>query len=53
MASLFNTTLVDTADHHTILRESVGKLVGGFGRRYFQDVVRRKEKPVELWNALA
>jgi alkylation response protein AidB-like acyl-CoA dehydrogenase len=53
MASLFNTTLVDTADHHAMLRASVGKLVGGFGRRYFQDVVKRKEKPVELWNALA
>jgi len=53
MASLFNTTLVDTADHHAMLRESVGKLVGGFGRKYFQDVVKRGQKPVELWNALA
>jgi alkylation response protein AidB-like acyl-CoA dehydrogenase len=53
MASLFNSSLVDTADHHAMLRASVGKLVGGFGRRYYQDVVKRKEKPVALWNALA
>ena len=53
MASLFNSTLVDTAEHHSIMRESVGKLVGGFGRRYFQDVVKRKEKPAALWNAMA
>lgn len=53
MTSIFNSSLVDTSDHHGLLRDSVGKLVGSFGRRYFQDVVRRKAKPVELWNALA
>lgn len=53
MAGLFNSTLVDTADHHAMLRESVGKVVGAFGRRYFQDVVKRKEKPEALWRALA
>jgi alkylation response protein AidB-like acyl-CoA dehydrogenase len=53
MGNLFNSTLVDTADHHAMLRASVGKLVGGFGRRYYQDVVKRKEKPVALWNAMA
>lgn len=52
MATLFSSSLVDTADHHGLLRASVGKLVGGFGRRYFQDVVKRKEKPVALWNAM-
>lgn len=52
MASLFNTTLVDTADHHQMLRESVAKVVGAFGRKYFQDVVRKGEKPVALWKAL-
>ncbi|UWQ21796.1 acyl-CoA dehydrogenase family protein [Jannaschia sp. W003] len=52
MAQVFNSTLVDTAEHHAMLRDSVGKLAGGFGRRYFQDVVRRKAKPVELWDAL-
>ena len=53
MSNIFGSTLVDTAEHHAMLRDSVGKLVGGFGRRYFQDVVKRKEKPVELWDALA
>jgi alkylation response protein AidB-like acyl-CoA dehydrogenase len=53
MGNLFNSTLVDTADHHAMLRASVGKLVGGFGRRYYQDVVKRKEKPIALWNAMA
>ena len=53
MISAFDTTLVDTADHHAMLREHVGKLAGSFGRKYFQDVVRRRQKPVELWNALA
>ncbi|PHP64743.1 acyl-CoA dehydrogenase [Zhengella mangrovi] len=52
MTQLFHTSLVDTADHHKMLRESVGKLVGGFGRRYFQDIYRKGAKPVELWNAL-
>ena len=53
MARLFNSSLVDTAEHHAMLRASVGKLAGGFGRKYFQDVVKRNQKPVELWNALA
>jgi len=53
MSSIFSSALVDTAEHHPLLRESVGKLVGDFGRRYFQEVVKRKEKPVELWKALA
>ncbi len=53
MSNIFGSTLVDTADHHPMLRDSVGKLVGSFGRKYFQDVVKRKEKPVALWNAMA
>ena len=53
MSNIFGSTLVDTAEHHAMLRDSVGKLVGGFGRRYFQDVVKRKAKPVELWDAMA
>ena len=52
MSSIFASVLVDTADHHPLLRESVGKLVGSFGRRYFQDIVKRNQKPVELWNAM-
>jgi alkylation response protein AidB-like acyl-CoA dehydrogenase len=51
--TLFQDTLVDTADHHGMLRESVAKLAGGFGRRYFQDCVREGRKPAELWDALA
>ncbi len=49
---LFTSTLVDTADHHRALRDSVGRLVGKFGRRYFQDVVANNRQPVELWQAL-
>lgn len=52
MNSVFGSSLVDTAEHHGLLRESVAKLVGGFGRRYFQDIVKRKAKPHELWSAL-
>lgn len=51
--NIFNSSLVDTSDHHPMLRESVGKLVGSFGRSYFQDAVKRNVKPVELWDALA
>ncbi len=53
MSSIFASTLVDTADHHPMLRDSVGKLAGSFGRRYFQDVVKRNAKPTELWDSLA
>ena len=28
-------------------------VAGEFGRKYFQDVVRRDDKPAELWAALA
>ena len=51
-AAIIGSDLIDTAPHHQELRASVGKLVGGFGRAYFQDVVRRDVKPVELWSAL-
>jgi alkylation response protein AidB-like acyl-CoA dehydrogenase len=40
--------LVDT-DERRQLRESVAKLVGRYGRAYFQDVTRKGEKPDELW----
>lgn len=50
--SLYGATLCDTSEHHGALRESVGKLVGRYGRSYFQDVTRRKEKPTELWAEL-
>jgi alkylation response protein AidB-like acyl-CoA dehydrogenase len=44
--------VIDRHEHHVALRESVGRLAGSFGRKYFQDVTRRDEKPTELWNAL-
>ncbi len=51
-SDLFQTTLCDTADHHRDLRDSVSKLVGKFGRKYFQDVVNKGEQPTALWSAL-
>ncbi len=50
--AIVGSDLIDTAPHHAQIREGVAKLVGGFGRRYFQDVVRRDAKPAELWRAL-
>lgn len=50
---MFTNALVDTAEHHADLRDSVARLAGGFGRKYFQDVVARGAQPDELWAALA
>ena len=50
--SLFYNNLVDTADHHADLRASVGKLVGKYGRKYFQQVVASQTQPDELWAEL-
>lgn len=44
--------LITETDERRALRESVGKLVGRYGRKYFQDVVRREELPHELWAEL-
>ena len=52
LAAIVGSDLIDTQPHHPALRDSVSKLVGGFGRAYFQDVVRRDVKPTELWSAL-
>lgn len=43
---------VDATPEHRELRASVRKLVGRFGRPYFQDVVRRGAKPDELWSEM-
>lgn len=51
-SELFQGTLCDTADHHRDLRNSVSKLVGKFGRKYFQDVVKKGEQPDALWKEL-
>jgi alkylation response protein AidB-like acyl-CoA dehydrogenase len=52
MSKIFSSGLVDTAEHHQLLRDSVGRLVGSFGRKYFQDVYKRGEKPEALWRAM-
>ncbi len=52
MTSMFESVLVDTADHHRPLRESVRKLVAPFGREYFQGLTKNNVKPTELWAAL-
>jgi alkylation response protein AidB-like acyl-CoA dehydrogenase len=49
---IFDSPLVDTADHHRPLRESVSRLVSKFGRRYFQEVVASGRQPTELWKEL-
>ena len=49
---VFNSGLVDTAEHHPELRKSVARLAGRFGRKYFQDVVKRGAQPTELWEEL-
>lgn len=49
---IFDSPLVDTAEHHGALRESIARLAGKFGRRYFQDVVASGKQPTELWKAL-
>jgi len=51
-AQIFNTGLVDTAEHHDELRKSVERLVSRYGRKYFQDVIARNEQPKELWEEL-
>jgi alkylation response protein AidB-like acyl-CoA dehydrogenase len=43
---------VDATPEHRELRASVRKLVGRYGRSYFQDVVRRGEKPDALWREM-
>ncbi|MBN9097572.1 MULTISPECIES: acyl-CoA dehydrogenase family protein [unclassified Pseudonocardia] len=41
--------LLTETDERRALRDAVGKLVGGYGREYFQDVTRKGEKPDALW----
>ena len=36
--------IVHREDHHLELRKGVAKLVGSFGRPYFQDIVKRGDK---------
>ena len=48
MGQVRETMLVES-DERRALREAVGKLVGSYGRSYFQDVTRREVPPDELW----
>ena len=50
---MFTNALVDTAEHHADLRQSIARLAGSFGRKYFQAVVAEGRQPDELWAALA
>jgi alkylation response protein AidB-like acyl-CoA dehydrogenase len=52
MSNIFHGQLVDTAEHHGELRQTVRRLVGRYGRKYFQKLVKNDEKPVELWAEL-
>ena len=52
MTALFRSALVDTAEHHPMLRDGVAKLAGRYGRRYFQELTRAGRKPTELWQEL-
>ena len=45
-------SLHNESDERRALRESVGKLVGRYGRAYFQDVTRRGARPDALWAEL-
>jgi hypothetical protein len=49
---MFFSPLVDMADHHRALRESVGKLVSKYGRKYFQEMVAKGTHPNALWQEL-
>lgn len=49
---VFTSNLIDTAEHHQELRASVARLAGGYGRKYFQDIVARGAQPDELWAEL-
>lgn len=50
--NLFHSPLLNSTDDQIMLRESVARLVGSYGRRYFQEVVTRGEPPTELWKEL-
>lgn len=51
-ASTIKDLVVERTEDQAALREGVRDLVSTFGRKYFQDVVKRGEKPDALWKAL-
>ena len=51
MGQVRETMLVEN-DERRALRDAVGKLVGSYGRSYFQDVTRRGVPPEEMWREM-
>ena len=49
---LSHSPVVNTSEDRSALRDSVGRLVGKYGRKYFQDVSRRGGFPEALWRDL-
>ena len=49
---LSDSPVVSTNEERRALRDSVGKLVGKYGRSYFQEVAKRKGFTEELWRDL-
>jgi alkylation response protein AidB-like acyl-CoA dehydrogenase len=41
------------SDEHRLMRESVSRIAGGFGHKYFSEVVAAGASPSELWQALS
>src|ERR1700756_1993893 len=50
--SLTASPLLAESEERQDLRESVAKLVGRYGRLYFQQAIRSGDGPVELWRGL-
>lgn len=51
-SSVRSSGICDSRSEHGDLRESVGTLVGSFGRSYFQEQVRSGGRASELWTAM-
>lgn len=49
---LSGSPVISTDDDRRALRDSVGRLVGKYGRSYFQEVAKRGGFPDELWRDL-
>ena len=49
---LTDSPVISTDEDRRALRDSVGRLVGKYGRAYFQDVAKRGGFPEELWRDL-
>ncbi len=49
---LSDAPVITTNEERRALRDSVGRLVGKYGRAYFKDVVKRGGFPDELWRDL-